>query len=83
MIDAAEIISVYNTVFFVPTYKIEGKVKQIDDISPGDVQKYRDNYNQNLEIELPINFTGGYNVGHICPPPKTPTGDCSNSGAVL
>jgi hypothetical protein len=73
----------HNTVFFVPTYEGASKDEHIDDIDPNTVKEYRDKYNKNED--LPENmFEGGYNVGHICPPPKTTTEECANnSGAVL
>ena len=71
----------HNTVFFVPTYKIEGEGEHIDDITPESVIKYQDDYNHNRD--LPKFFEGGYNVGNICPPPRTVGGDCSSSGSQL
>ena len=60
----------HNTVFFVPTYKIDGEVECVDGISTASVTKIRKDYNADLEIPLPISFTGGFDVGNICPPPK-------------
>lgn len=72
-----------NTVFFVPTYKGASKDEHIDNIAPETRKEYRENYINNLGLPETI-FEGGYNVGHICPPPKTTTGECANnSGAVL
>ena len=72
-----------NTVFFVPTYEGASKDEHIDDITPKTLEEWREKYIK--KEDLPENMIeGGYNVGHICPPPKTPTGECANpTGAVL
>ena len=71
----------HNTVFFVPTYKIEGKGEHIDDICPETVEKFREAYGRNEE--LPNSYAGGFNVGHICPPFTPPATDCDRSGSNL
>lgn len=67
----------HNTVFFVPTYKGAGQDEHIDGISPENVKKFRENYEQGQDLPEP--FMGGFDVGHICPPPK----DCDSSGSIL
>lgn len=73
----------HNTVFFVPTYKVDGIGECIDNISPTDVIKLRKDYINEQEIPIPASFTGGFDVGHICPPPRSEDGDCTNSGSNL
>lgn len=73
----------HNTVFFVPTYKIKGRDEKIDDINMADLAKLKEAYKNNLEIPVPKNITGGYNVGNICPPPPTGKPDCKGSGSQL
>ena len=73
----------HNTVFFVPTIEGSAKDEHIDDITPKTVEEYREKYHRNEDLPEK-KFEGGYNVGHICPPPKTSTGECAiPTGAVL
>ncbi len=72
----------HNSVFFVPTYKIEGEGEHIDNITPETAKEFRDNYCHDLDLPDKL-VEGGYNLGHICPPPKTEGGNCNGTGSVL
>lgn len=67
----------HNTVLFVPTYEGTLEGEHIDCISQDSAGEYKEAYKR--DEELPHSFTGGFNVGNICPPPKP----CPFSGSHL
>lgn len=75
----------HNSAFFVPTYgkhrteegsDAEQETSE-DGIPTTDIARFRKHYQNNDPIPLPA--IGGFNAGHICPPPRK----CGNSGSKL
>lgn len=68
-----------NTVFFVPTYQGKNDSEHIDCITVASAAAARDDYKHDRPIPAPPPFTGGYDVGTICPPLTPPNTSCSGS----
>jgi hypothetical protein len=67
----------HNTIFILPTYEGSNKDEHIDCISKANVIKYKKEYDNDHPIPVPHPWTGGFDVGTICPPPT----DCSGQGS--
>lgn len=68
----------YNTIFILPTYEGSTKEEHVDCISKANVIKYQKEYESDHPIPVPHPWTGGFDVGTICPPPSNCSGTGSN-----